>query len=131
MEGSLGTHSYSEWKLLASFYTRYDYKKKCFKPHFDPAILNPYDLPELLYNFTKFGVGSIPELDLYSFYDNISIPTLLMRGMNSQIFGKKLAEDMRKRGPRPRLVEFEGVGHAPTLIHLRQLRILEKFLEQN
>ena len=54
-----------------------------------------------------------------------------MRGMNSQILGKKLAEDMTKRGPRPRLVEFEGVGHAPTLIHLHQLRILEKFLEQN
>ena len=131
MEASLGQHSYSEWKLLASFYTRYDYKGKCFRPHYDPAILNPYDLPELLYNFTKFGVGSIPELNLYGFYDNISIPTLLMRGMNSQILGKKLAEDMTKRGPRPRLVEFKGVGHAPTLIQLHQLKILEKFLEQN
>ena len=131
MEASLGTHSYSEWKLLASFYTRYDYEKKCFKPHYDPAILNPYDLPELLYNLTKIGVGSIPGLNLYGFYDNISIPTLLLRGMNSQIFGKKLAEDMTKRGPRPRLVEFAEVGHAPTLIHLHQLRILEKFLDQN
>ena len=115
--------------MLASFYTRYDYKRKCFKPHYDPAILNPYDLPELLYNFTKIAVESIPELNLYGFYDKISIPTLLMRGMNSQILCKKLAEDMAKRGPRPTLVEFEGVGHAPTLIHLHQLRILEKFLE--
>ena len=41
-----------------------------------------------------------------------------MRGMNSQILGKKLAEDMTKRGPKPRLVEFKGVGHAPTLIQL-------------
>ena len=131
MEPSLGLHSYSEWKLITSFYTRYDYKRKCFKPHYDPAILNPYELPELLYNFTKFGVESIPELDLFSFYDHVSIPTLLMRGMNSQILGKKLAEDMRTRGPRPKLVEFEGVGHAPTLIHLRQLKLLEKFLEQN
>ena len=51
--------------------------------------------------------------------------------MNSTILGKKLAEDMTKRGPRPSLVEFKGVGHAPTLIHLHQLKILEKFLEQN
>ncbi|MDA9690112.1 alpha/beta hydrolase [Betaproteobacteria bacterium] len=131
MESSLGPHSHSEWKLLASFYTRYDYERKCFKPHYDPAILNPYDLPELLYNFTKFGLESIPELNLYNFYDNISIPTLLLRGMNSQILGRKLADDMTKRGPKPKLVEFEGVGHAPTLIHLDQLRILEKFLEQN
>ena len=54
-----------------------------------------------------------------------------MRGMNSQILGKKLATDMTKRGPRAKLVEFEGVGHAPTLIQLHQLKILEKFLEQN
>ena len=54
-----------------------------------------------------------------------------MRGMSSSILDKKLATDMTKRGPKPRLVEFEGVGHAPTLIHLHQLRILEKFLEQN
>ena len=99
--------------------------------HYDPAILNPYDLPELLYDFSKLGLGSVPDLDLYNFYDNISIPTLLMRGMKSQILGKKLAADMIKRGPKPRLVEFEGVGHAPTLIHLHQLRILERFLEQN
>ena len=63
------------------------------------------------------------ELNLYSFYDSISIPTLLV--VNSQILGKELA-DMIQRGPKPRLVEFEGVGHAPTLIHLHQLRILEK-----
>ena len=88
-----------------------------FQTSLRPSYPKPIRSPELLYNFTKIGVGSIPELDLYSFYDNISIPTLLMRGMNSQIFGKKLAEDMTKRGPRPRLVEFEGVGHAPTLIH--------------
>ncbi|MAF81401.1 MAG: hypothetical protein CMK52_00585 [Proteobacteria bacterium] len=131
MEASLGSHSNSEWKLLASFYSRYDHNKKCFKPHYDPAILNPYDLPDLLYNFAKIGLGSVPELNLYSFYDNISIPTLLMRGMSSSILDKKLATDMTKRGPKPRLVEFEGVGHAPTLIHLHQLRILEKFLEQN
>ena len=60
MEASLGAHSNSEWKLLASFYSRYDQNKKCFKPHYDPAILNPYDIPDFLYNFAKIGVGSVP-----------------------------------------------------------------------
>ncbi len=129
MEKSLGAHSDLEWKLLTSFYTRYDPKKKCFVPHYDPAILNPYDLPALVYDFTKFGLDTIPELNLYSFYDSISAPTLLVRGLNSPILGKKVALEMTKRGPMPRLVEVEGVGHAPTLMHLHQLQILEKFLK--
>ena len=128
MENSLGSHSDKEWKLLTSFYTRYDQESKCFLPHYDPAILNPYDLPELIYDFTKFGLDTIPELDLYSFYDHIIAPTLLIRGMNSQILGKEVALEMTKRGPKPKLVEFAGVGHAPTLIHSDQLQILEKFL---
>ena len=49
MEASLG-HILIQMEIISFVFTRYDYKGKCFKPHYDPAILNPYDLPELLYN---------------------------------------------------------------------------------
>ena len=35
---------------------------------------------------------------------------------------------MAQRGPRARLVEFEGVGHAPTLIAADQVRAVTSFL---
>jgi hypothetical protein len=35
---------------------------------------------------------------------------------------------MTARGPRPRLVEFAGVGHAPTLVATDQVRCVTDFL---
>jgi hypothetical protein len=35
---------------------------------------------------------------------------------------------MTQRGPRARLVEFEGVGHAPTLVAMDQVSTVGDFL---
>jgi hypothetical protein len=35
---------------------------------------------------------------------------------------------MQQRGPKATLVEFAGVGHAPTLIHNDQIQAVEDFL---
>jgi pimeloyl-ACP methyl ester carboxylesterase len=35
---------------------------------------------------------------------------------------------MTERGPRAKLVEIPGVGHAPTLIHGDQIAIVKDFL---
>ena len=35
---------------------------------------------------------------------------------------------MTLRGPRARLVEFEGVGHAPTLVAADQIQVVTDFL---
>jgi pimeloyl-ACP methyl ester carboxylesterase len=35
---------------------------------------------------------------------------------------------MTRRGPRPRLVEFEGVGHAPMLMADDQIKVVREFL---
>jgi pimeloyl-ACP methyl ester carboxylesterase len=35
---------------------------------------------------------------------------------------------MTRRGPRARLVEFEGVGHAPALMDGEQIRAVRDFL---
>ena len=37
---------------------------------------------------------------------------------------------MTERGPRAELVEFAGVGHAPTLIAAEQIEAVERFLPQ-
>jgi pimeloyl-ACP methyl ester carboxylesterase len=35
---------------------------------------------------------------------------------------------MTRRGPKPRLVEFAGVGHAPTFVHDDQIAAARAFL---
>ena len=38
------------------------------------------------------------------------------------------AQAMGQRGPKARLVEFEGVGHAPTLVAADQVAAVQSFL---
>ena len=53
---------------------------------------------------------------LWQAYDAIRCPTLLLRGAESDLLTPATAAAMTERGPRARLVEFAGVGHAPTLV---------------
>ena len=49
----------------------------------------------------------------------------------SDLLSASTARAMTKRGPRPRLVEFAGVGHAPTLIPADQVRAVVDFLRDD
>jgi len=61
-------------------------------------------------------------------YDHISAETLLLRGASSDLLSPATAQAMMQRGPRARLVEFQGVGHAPTLVASDQLAVVADFL---
>jgi pimeloyl-ACP methyl ester carboxylesterase len=39
-----------------------------------------------------------------------------------------VAQQMTQRGPRARLVELPGVGHAPTFVPPEQIALVEDFL---
>jgi pimeloyl-ACP methyl ester carboxylesterase len=52
----------------------------------------------------------------------------LLRGAESDLLTAEAAREMTQRGPKPQLVEFEGVGHAPTLMHLDQIAVVQNFL---
>ena len=45
-----------------------------------------------------------------------------------QRLSRETAGEMKRRGPKPRLVEFAGVGHAPTLIAGGQVEVVRDFL---
>jgi len=49
----------------------------------------------------------------------------------SDLLLKDTAIAMTQRGPRPRLVEFEGVGHAPMLMAEDQIKVVRDFLLEN
>jgi len=67
-------------------------------------------------------------VDLWQFWDAIACPTLLLRGAQSDLLPKDAAIAMTRRGPRPRLIEFGGVGHAPMLMADDQIKVVREFL---
>ena len=65
---------------------------------------------------------------LWQLYDNIRAETLLTRGAESDLLSPETAQAMTQRGPHARLVEFEGVGHAPTFVTDNQVEAVASFL---
>jgi len=65
---------------------------------------------------------------LWAAFDAIRCPTLLVRGEHSDLLSRAAAEEMTRRGPRPKLVEIAGVGHAPTFLQPDQIAIAREFL---
>jgi len=92
-----------------------------FKPHYDPAIAVPFRAitPEI----AKAG-----EAMLWYAYDSLRLPTLLLRGADSDLLSPATAQAMTQRGPKARLHEFAGVGHAPTLVQAEQREVIREFL---
>jgi pimeloyl-ACP methyl ester carboxylesterase len=90
-------------------------------PHYDPAIAVPVRAltPEL----AKAG-----EAALWAAYDRVRARTLLLRGAESDLLTDATAQAMTERGPRAKLVEFAGIGHAPMLVQPDQRAVVREFL---
>jgi pimeloyl-ACP methyl ester carboxylesterase len=89
--------------------------------HYDPAIAVPFK------TITKESAAAGEEA-IWGLYDNITADTLLVRGAASDLLSKETAAQMTQRGPKARLVEFEGVGHAPTFIAADQVQTAVDFI---
>lgn len=89
----------------------------------DGRITVHYD-PNIVSQFTHHK----SDLDQWSAYDAIEAATLLLRGTESDVLPASDADEMTRRGPRPRLVELPGVGHAPTLASPAEIALLREFL---
>ncbi|MBQ1761631.1 MAG: alpha/beta hydrolase [Aquincola sp.] len=114
-----GPHSPEQWLTLTRPQLRPD--GEGFKPHYDPAI-------GLAFQHITRENAAAGEAMLWAAYDAIACPTLLLRGMQSDLLSAATAQAMSGRGPRARLVEFEGVGHAPTLVQPEQVKAVRDFL---
>jgi pimeloyl-ACP methyl ester carboxylesterase len=114
-----GPHTREQWLALTRPQLKPD--GEGFKPHYDPAIAAPFKLitPDL----AKMG-----EAALWQAYDSLRIPTLLLRGAQSDLLSPATAQAMTERGPRATLLELPGVGHAPTLQAPDQVRAVSEFL---
>ena len=83
-----------------------------------------YD-PDIAQAFRK---SEPKDIVLWKVYDNLRCPTLLLRGADSDLLLRETAVEMTNRGPKPLLIEFAGVGHAPALMADDQIAAVREFL---
>ncbi|MDX1655953.1 MAG: alpha/beta hydrolase, partial [Candidatus Competibacteraceae bacterium] len=75
-----------------------------------------------------FSQSAIDDINLWPVWDGVCNPTLLLRGADSDVLRREDAQAMTRRGPKPELVEFTGVGHAPVLMNDEQIAVVRNWL---
>ena len=124
ISSSFGPHTPEQWLQLSKPMlkpVKNEAGQDVFSLHYDPAIATPFA------SVTQ-EMAAQGEALLWQAYDAITAQTLLVRGSNSDLLSKETAQNMTERGPRARLIQFEGVGHAPTLIATDQVDAVVSFL---
>ena len=119
ISASFGPHTREQWLALSQPMIKAD--GDGFVLHYDPNIAVPLRAvtPELV---------AAGEALTWRAYDAIGCPTLLLRGAQSDLLSRETAQAMTQRGPKARLHEFAGVGHAPTLVADDQVAVVREFL---
>ena len=77
-----------------------------------------YD-PGIAQNFRRFWLPI--HATLWRYWDRITCPVLILRGTESDFLSTPLLERMVRRLPHAEDVEFDGVGHTPTLNATQQI----------
>ena len=117
---SFGPHTREQWLALS---------QPMVKPHPDGGVTLHYD-PAIAVPFRALTeeAAAQGQAAIWQLYDNIRARTLLVRGAQSDLLSRDTALAMTTRGPKARLIEFEGVGHAPTFVSDDQVGAVASFL---
>lgn len=114
-----GPHTREQWLALTRPMLKPD--GDGFIPHYDLQIATPFRAitPE---------VAKAGEALMWTMYDSLRCPTLLLRGADSDLLTPDTAQAMTTRGPKAELRQFPGVGHAPMLTSADQIAVVREFL---
>lgn len=115
-----GPHTPEVWAALCRHQVHQDADGR-WRSRYDPAIGAAFR--HLTPEWAAAG-----EAALWSSYDRISCPTLVIRGGESDLLSAETASRMAERGPKATVWTVEGVGHAPTLIDAQQVDRVRDFL---
>ena len=103
----------AQWRRLAETSARRTADGR-LTPHYDPKIVLQFEHHPRDY-------------DQWDVYDAVECPTLCLRGESSDLLLPAVAEAMRHRGPRAKVVTIPGCGHAPALNVPEQFQLVERF----
>lgn len=120
VSASFGPHDEAQWDKLARDVLRQAPDGRWVR-HYDLALAEPF-------RAMSRERADEEQAALWRAYDAVACPTLLVRGAQSDLLSHETALEMTLRGPRPRLVEIPGVGHAPTFVQADQIALARAFL---
>jgi pimeloyl-ACP methyl ester carboxylesterase len=84
---------------------------------YDPQIATPFK-----------AAFAERDIELWSVYEQIVCPTLVIRGACSDLLTPATWQEMGCRGPRAKLAEIPLVGHAPMFMDEAQINVVREFL---
>jgi pimeloyl-ACP methyl ester carboxylesterase len=116
----LTEHSVSE-RLPGIYISKFD-------PGIHEAKLKWQAMKELFYNPHKALEGIILDVDLWSYWQNIKCPVLVIRGHQSHLLLPEHIRKMKRTHSRVDVYEVEDAGHAPALLELTQLEKITDWL---
>jgi pimeloyl-ACP methyl ester carboxylesterase len=93
---------------------------------YDPAISR--GLPTHMDPELPIGPEFLRGIDLWTVWDAVKCPVLVLRGANSEVLPRDVVEEMRRRKPDLQVAEFAGVGHVPALATPDQIKVVRDFL---
>jgi len=120
-----GPHTAEQWAALSRPMLRQ--REGRWWLHYDPAIAAPFRQMAADAQAAR-EAAQTGEAQLWGLFDAITCPTLLLRGADSDLLSAATAQLMSQRGPRPTVITWPGVGHAPTLVADDQVAAVRDFL---
>lgn len=112
-----GNLSTEQWRHL-TLYSACKYSEWVYGFRYDPRIA------------INFHPNFDQDIKLWSFWDLLTIPTLVLHGEESDVLLPQVVEEMKIRGPKASIITIPNVGHAPLLVNEEQISHVKEFLQQ-
>jgi pimeloyl-ACP methyl ester carboxylesterase len=115
----------AQWRHLAVHSVRQQ-EDGTYALRYDPGIgraFHGHRDPEL-----PPGPDFLRGVDLWSTWEQVSCPVLVLRGETSEVLTRETVEEMKRRKRDVESIEFAGVGHAPALMADEQIAAVREFL---
>lgn len=115
ISASFGPLTEEQWNHMAIHSAR-EHEDGSYGFRYDPRIS------------ISFKDREIKDIDLWNQWDQLHTPTLVLRGMASDVLSAETAMQMQVRGAKAKIVDLPGVGHAPMLMDDKQIKIVRDFI---
>lgn len=113
--GPFGRLTEPQWRHLAEHSVMPD-GEGGYRLRYDPMIVRGFRPP---WTHTR---------QLWSSWDRIECPTLILRGAASDLFLRSTAAEMAARNANARLLEIPNCGHMPALLDAEQIRLVTEWI---